>query len=449
MKRRFPIVLLFGLCLATPSGVAPASAGDDPVPPTGPRAQPADRVGAKQPKAERPAAENWTEFRGNTGQGIVAKGSLPTEWSATKNVVWKEPIPGSGWSSPVIFDGQVFLTAAVPDGGGKEGLSLQVLGLDAASGKRLWTTRVFGIDAKTRIHGKNSHASPTPVTDGEKLYVHFGTHGTACLDLKGKVVWKTNDIKYSPVHGSGGSPVLAGDALIFSCDGASNPFVLALDRNTGKPLWKTERKVSSGKQFAFSTPLVIEVDGKPQVVSPGPGAVIAYNPKDGKELWRVRYGEGYSVIPRPVFGHGLVFLSSGYDTPTFYAIRPDGKGDVTDSHVAWTLKKGAPHTPSALLVGDELYLVSDGGIASCVDAKTGKVHWQERLAGGYSSSPLYADGKVYFQNEEGTGFVVKAEKTFEQLAKNAMGEKTLASYGVAGGAIFLRTDKHLYRIEAK
>jgi outer membrane protein assembly factor BamB len=394
-------------------------------------------------------AENWPEFRGPSGQGLVAKGGLPTEWDTTKNVVWKQELAGTGWSSPVIYDGKIYLTAAVPVENSKD-LSLRALCLDAKTGQGVWEQEVFREDAKApRIHNKNSHASPTPIVDGESVYVHFGHLGTACLDLKGKVLWRNRDLKYSPVHGAGGSPILAGDALVFSCDGGDTQFVVALKRSDGKQLWKTERKTVSSKKFAFATPLLIEVDGKPQIISPGAGAVMAYDPKNGQEIWRVRYGEGYSVIPRPVYGHGLVFLSSGYDSPTLMAIKPTGKSDVTDSHVAWTLKKGAPHTPSPLLVGDELYVVSDGGIASCLDAKTGNVHWQERVPGNYSASPLYADGKVYFQSEQGTGTVVKADKTFEKLAKNDMKERTLASYGVADGAIYLRTEKNLYRIEGK
>jgi hypothetical protein len=211
--------------------------------------------------------------------------------------------------------------------------------------------------------------------------------------------------------------------------------------------WQTDRKSTASKKFSFCTPLLIEVGGQQQVISPGSDMVTAHDAKTGAEIWRVRY-KGYSVIPRPVFGHGLLYLSTSYDSPNFLAIKPNGQGDVTETHVAWTSQKGAPHTPSALLVGDEIYLVSDRGIASCLDAKTGKVHWSERLPGGYSASPLYADGKVYFQSEEGVGYVVKAGTKFELLSKNDMQERTLASYAVADGALFLRTADKLYRIES-
>jgi outer membrane protein assembly factor BamB len=396
-------------------------------------------------------AENWPEFRGPTGQGLATK-ALPTEWNAAKNVVWKQPLPGLGWSSPIVWEGKIYLTASVPIPDSANGdQSLTALCLDAKAGKLLWEKEVFRQDGKKapRIHEKNSHASPTPLTDGQRLYVHFGHQGTAALDLNGKLLWQQTGLRYNPVHGNGGAPVLVGELLAFSSDGFDRQFVAALDRTTGKQVWKTDRDSDSFKKFSFGTPLVIAVKEKKQIVSPGAGAVCAYDPATGKEIWRVNYGDGYSVVPRPVFGHGLVFLSTGYDTPEFLAIRADGTGDVTKSHVAWSLKKGAPLTPSPLLVGDELYLVSDLGIASCLDARTGKVHWQERIGGAHSASPLHADGKIYCQSEEGVGTVLKAGKKFEVLARNNLAERTLASYAAADGVLFIRTEKHLYRIESR
>ena len=328
-------------------------------------------------------------------------------------------------------------------------MSLRALCLDAAKGDILWNKEVFVQGAKAPpIHAKNSHASPTPLVRDNRLYVHFGHQGTACLDLDGKLIWQNTDLKYAPVHGNGGSPVLVDDALIFGCDGAENPFLTALDKNSGKVLWKTDRKLGDRQTFSFSTPLVITVKGKKQVVSPASGGVAAYDPADGKEIWRVTY-TGYSLIPRPAFAAGLVIVTTGYDNPQVLAIRPDGEGDVTKTHVAWTHKKNAPHTPSPLVVGDELYLVSDGGMASCLDAKTGEVHWQERLGGHFSASPIAADGKIYVQSEEGVGVVFKAGKRFEIVAKNDLGEHSLASYAAADGALFIRTEKHVYRIQGK
>jgi outer membrane protein assembly factor BamB len=347
--------------------------------------------------------------------------------------------------------GRVFLTAAVAQDGKADGPSLRVLAFEQSSGKLVWDREVFLAEPAqgARVHPKNSNASPTPLIAAGRLYAHFGHLGTACLDLDGNIAWRSTSLRYPPIHGNGGSPVLVGTALIFSCDGASDPFVAALNKNTGEVLWKTPRETSARKKFSFSTPLVIHQADQPQVISPGSGAVCSYEPATGRELWRVRYGEGYSVVPRPVFGHGCIFISSGFDHPAVLAIRVDGKGDVTDTHVVWTLTKGAPNTSSLLLVGDELYFVSDGGIASCVDAKTGRVHWTERLGGTYSASPLLAEGRIYFQNEEGTTVVVKADKVFTKLAENSLGERTLASNAASDGALYIRTERHLYKIHSR
>lgn len=396
------------------------------------------------------AADNWPEFRGPTGQGIVPRGPLPIEWGTDKNVAWKQAIPGTGWSSPVVDAGRIYLTTSLTTTNRTGGeLSLAALCLDAKTGKRLWQTDVFrhAADSIPRIHSKNSHASPTPIINGQRLYVHFGHLGTAALDLSGNVLWRNTALKYAPVHGSGGSPVLVGDMLVLSCDGADRQLVVALDAKTGDVRWKTDRRTAADKTFSFGTPLAIEFDGRPQIISPGSDVVNAYDPRTGREIWRVRY-EGYSVIPRPVFGHGLAFVCTGYGSPRLIAIRPDGQGDVTESHVAWTLSRGAPLTPSPLLVGDELYLVSDLGVASCLDAKTGRVHWQRRLGGNFSSSPLFAAGNVYFQDEDGTTTVLQAGQQFAQVAQNSLEEPTLASHAAADGALFIRTKSRLYRIEA-
>jgi len=396
----------------------------------------------------RARAESWPEFRGPTGQGIVPSGNLPLEWSTTKNVVWKQPIPGSGWSSPVVVNSRIYLTTSVPqESDSKKDQSLGALCLDATSGKILWQTEVFHQDGLSApgIHRKNSHASPTPLVDGQRLFVHFGHQGTGCLDLSGKVLWQNTSLKYAPVHGNGGSPILVDNAIIFNCDGGDQCFVVALDRESGKVLWKTARPGETNRRFSFCTPLLIMVNGQKQVVSPGSGVVSALDPNTGQEIWRVDY-EGYSVVPRPVFGHGLVFVCTGFDSPGLLAIRPDGRGNVTKSHVAWTTRKDVSLTPSPLLVGEELYMVSDKGIASCLDAKTGHMRWQERIGGTYSASPLYADGRIYFQNEQGTCIVVQASKEFRQLAKNSLEERSLASFAAADGALFIRTEKYLYRI---
>ena len=395
-----------------------------------------------------PAAD-WPEFRGPTGQGISTATGLPVEWSATRNVAWKVAVPGAGWSSPAISGGKIFLTTGVANAGG--GVSLRALALDLASGRALWATEVFSASEASvqPVHDKNGPASPTPIVEGDRVYVHFGHHGTACLDGAGKIIWRQTGLPYSPLHGNGGSPALAGELLVFNADGTKEPFVVALNKATGEVAWKMPRIAEVRQKFSFATPLVITVNGRPQIITPGSGVVTALDPRDGRELWRVRYGGGYSVVPRPVFAHGLVFVATGYNRADLLAIRPDGEGDVTDTHIAWRTTKGAPLTPSVLAVGDELYAVADSGVASCFDARTGKIHWQERLEGNYSASPIVADGKIYFLSEDGVGTVVKAARAFEQIATNKLEERTLASYAVADGALFIRSAAHLYRIGRK
>jgi len=395
-------------------------------------------------------AEDWPGFRGPNGDGNLRRGTAPVEWGPKKNVAWKAAIPGKGWSSPVIVQGRVYLTTAVPStaAGAKGEVLLQTLCLDAGSGKVLWEKTIFPEKAP-RTHTKNSHASPTPIVADGKIYVHFGHLGTACLDLEGNVLWK-NTISYNPVHGNGGTPLLVDDKLVFSCDGGDKAFVVALSRKTGKVVWQTERNIKTDRFFSFSTPTLITVKDQKQIISAGSGAVCAYDPETGKEIWRVGYGDGYSVIPRPVFGQGLLFVCTGYGTPNLLAIRPDGKGDVTETHVVWKTNKFAPHTPSPLLLGDELYMVADYGQVSCLDAKTGAVHWQKRLEGSnFSASPIAVDGKVYLQSEQGVGTVLKAGKEFKQLARNPLEERTLASYAVFDGALFVRTETNLYRFQAR
>jgi len=384
-------------------------------------------------------AEDWPQFRGPDGQGHSSEVGLPTEWSETQNVAWKCPVEGLGWSSPVIQGNDIWLTTAVADKG-----SLQVVRLDARSGEVKAATEVFHKDDLGPIHAKNSHASPTPFIDGDRIYVHFGAHGTACLSTAGEIVWRNQELVYDHRHGPAGSPIVWRDLVIVSCDGTDKQFVVALDKKTGEIRWRTDRN----GRMAYSTPLVITVDGTEQVVSPGGDQVVGYAPGTGEEIWRFRY-DGYSVVPRPVYGHGLVFVSSAYDSPVLYAIRLSGQGDITETAAAWSMRRGAPNNPSVLLVGDELYVVSDLGIATCVDAASGEQHWQTRLGGGFSASPLLAEGRVYFTNEEGLTTVIEAGKVFKKLAENRVAGRTLASLATSDHAIFLRTDTALYRIEQK
>lgn len=394
-----------------------------------------------------PGANEWPQFRGPTGDGISPAINVPTTWSSTEHIVWKEPIPGNGWSSPVLSGGKLYLTTAIDDG--HDAYSLRALCVDAKSGKIDWNVEVFKPDptAVKEHHAKNGIASPTPIVAGERLYVHFGHLGTAALNLKGETLWKQPTLNYLPRHGNGGSPVLVENTLIFSCDARTDPFVVALNSDNGQVRWKTPRNTTAAKTFSFSTPTVIDVDGVTQVISPGSGFVGAYEPQTGREIWRVRYGEGYSVVPRPVFAHGLVFLATGFDRPTLLAIDPKGaSGDATEKHVSWSTTKGAPLTPSVLVLNDELYFVSDTGVATCLDARSGNPRWTKRLGGDFSASPVAAEGRIYFQNEAGITYVVKAGTDYELLSTNDIGERSLASPAVADGVIFLRSESHLWRI---
>jgi outer membrane protein assembly factor BamB len=398
-------------------------------------------------------AEDWTEFRGPTGQGTSQATGLPTHWGGGQNVVWNKELPGRGWSSPILLGTKLYLTTAVPiEDGGDGGIqSLRVMCVDSQNGSIRWNVEVFQQEGKAPMHGKNSHASATPVTDGKRLFVHFGPHGTACLALAdGNVLWRNEELKYAPVHGNGGSPVLVEGLVVVSCDGGDLQFVAALDQKNGTVRWRTPRSVKPGRGFSFGTPLVIDVEGKTQIISAGSDAVMAYDPKDGREIWKVMYAGGYSVVPRPLFGSGLLYVCTGYDSPTLVAIRPEGaKGDVTASHVVWRVKKAVPHNPSPLLVDDALYLISDKGVASCLDARTGAERWQHRIGGDFSASPLYADGKIFLQNETGDGFVLEPGDEYRELAKNSLGERTLASYAVGDGALFIRSERHLARMQER
>jgi outer membrane protein assembly factor BamB len=383
------------------------------------------------------AFDDWPEFRGPTGQGHSTERGLPVTWSETNHVKWKAPLPGKGWSSPAIQGDRVWLTAAT-----EEGRSLRALCIDRKSGAVRLNIEVFLLNKPSHLHQKNSHASPTPILQGDKVYVHFGASGTACLKKDGTIIWKTTLSYDNGQHGNGGSPVLYEDLLIVNCDGQREQYVVALDKQTGKERWKKYRQ---GGQ-AYVTPLIVRLPTGDQLISPGAFRATAYEPRTGKELWYVTYGRGFSNVPRPVYGNGLVYLCTGYGDNQLLAVRLDGRGDVTRSHVAWTLKRGVSLTPSPLLIGSELYLVSDNGIASCFDAQSGTMHWQQRLGGNYSASPLYADGRIYFQSEEGESTVIAPGREFKQLAKNQLDGQTLASLAVAGGAIFLRSQSHLYRI---
>jgi outer membrane protein assembly factor BamB len=394
-------------------------------------------------------AEDWPQFRGPTGQGHASESGLPLEWSESKNILWKTAVPGLGWSSPVVAGGRIWLTTVVETKSGRNRVSasLRALAFDAATGREVVNVEVFRLDEAGYVNPKNSRASPTPIVDGDRVYVHFGAEGTAALSSSGEILWSTH-LRYESQHGNGGSPVLYRDLLIVNCDGnGGDAYVIALDAATGKTRWKTARRRPADQ--AYTTPLVITVGDRDQLISIGAYRAGAYDPLTGQELWRVSYGDGFSNVPRPVFGHGLVYIATGFQTPTLIAVRADGKGDVTGTHVAWTISRGAPYTPSPLLVGTDLYYVSDTGVLTLADAKSGDLVWQQRLGGNYSASPVLADGRIYFQSEEGVTTVISPGREFKRLAVNQLDGATLASMAVSNGSFFIRSDSHLYRIAAK
>ena len=396
--------------------------------------------------AAAPSAEDWPQFRGPDGQGHSTETDLPLQWSETTNVAWKTPVPGLGWSSPVVAGGRVWLTTAVEDrpARGRAGMSLRALAFDVESGRQVVDVEIFRLDRTRLLNPKNSFASPTPILDGDRVYVHFGADGTAALTTSGEIVWRIK-LPYESQHGGGGSPALHGDVLIINCDGNDvEAFVVALDKRTGKERWKRQRRKPADQ--AYTTPLSIHVGDREQVVSVGAYRAAAYDPFSGQEIWRVSYNDGFSNVPRPVYGHGLVFIATGFQQPTLIAVRPDGEGDVTRTHVAWTLKRGAPFTPSPILAGDELFVVNDTGILTCLDARTGTIHYQQRLGGNYSASPVLADGRIYFLSEEGVATVIAPGKEFKRLAVNQLDGAMLASIAVSGGSLFIRSHTHLYRI---
>jgi outer membrane protein assembly factor BamB len=395
------------------------------------------------------AGENWPQFRGPAGDGHADARGLPVKWSETENVRWKTAIHDKGWSSPVVWGDQVWMTTALADG--KQMFAVCV---DRDTGKIVHDLKIFDVEKPEFCPDFNSYASPTPVIEAGRVYVHFGTYGTACLDTAtGKVLWQRRDLPCNHHRAPGSSPILYGDLLILTFDGFDVQYLAALDKSTGKTVWKKDRAIDfpspdGDLRKAYCTPTVIEVDGKPQLIAPAAEATIAYNPKTGEELWRVIQG-GMNVATRPVYGQGKVFLTTGAGGLQLLAVRPDGTGNVTKTHLDWTYKKAVPTRPSPLLIEDDLYMVSDGGVASCLEAKTGKPVKDVRLNGKFSASPVFADGRIYFADQEGTTFVVEASPELKVLAANKLDEGCMASPAVAGKGLFLRTRTHLYRLEQK
>jgi outer membrane protein assembly factor BamB len=400
--------------------------------------------------ADAPAGENWPQFRGLDGTGRSDATGLPVRWSEKENVVWKTPIHDKGWSSPVVWGNQVWLTTGRADG--KE---LFALCIDRATGKILHDRKVFDVAEPAYCHPFNSYASPTPFIEEGRVYVHFGTYGTACLDTAtGKTLWERRDLHCDHYRGPGSSPILYGGLLFVHFDGIDVQYLVALDKATGKTVWQKKRAIEYGTdngdlKKAYSTPRVIMVKGQPQLISPAAVATIAYDPKTGDELWKVYHGGMNVAAPPQQTADGKLILCTGDLGLRLLAVRPDGRGDVTKTHIDWSFNRGVPSRTSPMLLDDKLCLVNEAGILTCISARTGTQLWQERVVGQYSASPIYADGKLYLFNEGGKSVVGEPGKAWKSLAVNQLDEGCMATPAVAGKALFLRTKTHLYRIDQK
>jgi outer membrane protein assembly factor BamB len=381
---------------------------------------------------------------------------LPLTWSEEANVRWKTPVHGRAWSSPVILDNQVWVTTATPDG-----KDLFAVALDQETGRIVHDLKLFHVETPQFAHAFNSYASPSPVIEPGRVYVTFGSPGTAALDTRtGKVLWERRDLECNHFRGAGSSPILFRNLLIMHFDGSDVQYIVALDKNTGKTVWQTPRSVDfqdlgpDGKpkadgdfRKAFATPHILTVGGEPLLISLGGRATYGYDPMTGKERWRVVERKSHSASTRPVAGFGMVFYPTGFDASQLLAIRPDGSGDVSDTHVVWRFARSVPQKPSILLVDDLIYMINDVGIASAVEAKTGELVWQSRVGGTFSASPIHAAGRIYLFDEDGKTTVLQAGREFKILAQNQLDNGFMASPAVAGNALFLRTRQDLYRIE--
>ncbi|MBN2138388.1 MAG: PQQ-binding-like beta-propeller repeat protein [Sedimentisphaerales bacterium] len=408
------------------------------------------------------AAAEWPEFRGPWGNGLASqvgdsnKIGLPLRWSESENVKWKTAIPHRGWSTPVVFEGKIWLTTATADG-----REFFVICADADTGRIRLNKRLFTSSNPEPLgNDVNCYGSPSCAVEAGRVYVHFGSYGTACLDTEsGEVAWERTDLPCRHYRGPGSSVILFGDYLIVTMDGVDVQYVAALDKKTGRTVWKTDRTADwndldgDGKPFsegdlrkAYSTPLVIDFDGGKQMLSAGAKAAYCYDPATGEELWKISYG-CYSGASRPLFGNGLAYINTGFPRPEIWAVRLGGRGDVTDTHVVWKRRQAVPQIPSAVVAGELLFMVSDSGAATCLDAVTGEEVWREHLRGRFAASLLYADGRIYCFDKEGKTFVFAAGREFELLAENKLDSGFMASPAVSGGSLILRTVSDLYRIE--
>ena len=395
------------------------------------------------------SAANWPQFRG-PDQGHSAAKGVPLNWSETEHVKWKTALPGQGWSSPVVAGRQIWMTTALEDG-----RSLRALCCDLESGKLVMNIEVFRNEVVPPKHARNSYASPTPILDGDRVYVDFGEMGIACLATKdGKKLWENRELVVNHQNGPGGSAVLFQDLLLIACDGADQQYGAALDKTTGQLRWKTVRSglanlvgQPADHYKAYGTPIVFPLDGRPQSLTTAADRLYSYDPATGQEIWCLDY-KGYSNVPTPIFDGKQIYVSSGFTKPEMIAIKASGlQGNITGTHVVWRQKTGAPDQSTPVVVGERLYMVSSGGIASCLNTATGDIIWKERLGPDYAASPLFAADRLYFFDTFNKCKVIAASDTFTVLAKNELAEGCFATPAIVGRALIVRTKSALYRIE--
>ena len=400
------------------------------------------------------SAGNWPQFRGPTAQGISTEKTPPLKWSATENVAWKTDLPGEAWSSPVVWGDRVFVTTAT-----ENGESCRVLSLDRPTGRILWDKEVFK-QVPRRKEGRNTYATPTPATDGKRVYACFGDGSFVALNFTGETVWTNRDYKFYGQHGLGSSPILHDGLLIMARDGSNDgedkklgwqkPWeqarIIALDVKTGRERWLGKRGLS---RISHGVPCIWEHDGKAQVVSETGDVVQGFDAQTGERLWSSEViGEG--KVPSAVLGDGLVFTSGGWGgKETIKAFKLGGSGDLKEANLVWEQKKGMPKVPSMIYVKPHLFAITDGGVATCMKADTGEIVWQERVGGNFGASPVAADGHLYLVGDNGETTVIEAGPEFRVLAKNPLGEKVQASPALSQGQFFIRTDKSLFCIGVK
>jgi len=398
----------------------------------------------------------WPQFRGLDGLGTASTAKIPLTWSEESNVRWKTAIHGRGWSSPIVIGNQVWVSTATPDG-----RELSALALDVESGKIVHDLKLFHVEKPQDAHPFNSYASPTPAGEPGRVYVTFGSPGTAAIDTRtGKVLWERRDLQGDHFRGAGSSPIVFRNLLIMHFDAIDVQYVTALDTSTGKTVWTTPRSIdfkdlgADGKpkgdgdfRKAFATPRIVEVGGQPLLVSLGGKAAYGYDPMTGKERWRVEERRSHTPSTSPIAGLGMVFYATGWDATQLMAVRPDGAGDVSATHVVWRFARSVPLKPSMLLVDGSIFMVNDTGVATCVDAKTGALVWQSRVGGTFSASPIHAAGRIYLFDEDGKTTVLEAGREFKVIAENQLDNGFMASPAVVGDALILRTSTDLYRIE--